>query len=174
MRLSVPADFGQHRPAKPANEHGYVKWLIVAGILGVLGAGALAFGLSDSVESELPPLFSSAATQPTANPSASAAPAATASASAALHADKAPKQSAAPETHSEKVVNDTYAHVTVRCTPVCLVLLNGRRLGASPVTDRRVSPGHYKVVAYRDDVGGRSKRVHLKAGTLSEIDFDMH
>ena len=181
---------GQRQHAKTANDQAYVKWLIVAGFIGLIVAVGLAVGLRDSEESDPPPLFSSAsaevaaatplptgtataATPVTAQPAAaSVTTSPTAEASASSSAEAA-ADSAAPKAISEEVANDGHAHVTVRCKPVCLVLLNGRRLGASPVVDLRVSPGRYKVMAYRDDVGGRSKRVHLKAGTLSEIEFDM-
>ena len=185
------------RAAAPVRSH--VRWLIAAAAVGVVGAGAIALSLDgDHHESEVPPLFTAptattstatASPAPTSHPSttgsggiaqqpppvataaASATSSAAASSSAAAGTPAPPDTTAKPS--ADTLANDSRAHVTVRCTPACIVLLNGQRLGLSPVTDRRVSPGHYKIVAYRDDVGSRSKKTHLKAGTLTEVNFNM-
>jgi hypothetical protein len=64
--------------------------------------------------------------------------------------------------------------ITVQCKPACIVMIDGLRIGVSPVVDRRISAGPHKVVGYRDDVGARVKDVTVEPGQHLLVEIAMY
>jgi hypothetical protein len=52
-------------------------------------------------------------------------------------------------------------------------LIDGTRIGVSPVKERPTTPGPHKVTAYRDGVGAKSRDVDLAPGEQATLEFSM-
>ena len=63
--------------------------------------------------------------------------------------------------------------LTVRCAPVCIVIVDGVSHGVSPLRKGRFRPGKHDVAVYRDDLGTKSARVDLQRGrhVIHEVDL---
>lgn len=96
---------------------------------------------------------------PTAAPSAAPSSAPAASAATSADADAA---------------KDNLAYLTVTCKPACLVFLDGRRVGVSPVKKKVFGAGPHKLVAYRDDVGSKTFDIELVPGEHVVQDVNMY
>ena len=64
--------------------------------------------------------------------------------------------------------------LTINCIPACIVLLNGRRFGVTPIKNKPVAPGKHRVTAYREDVGGKSFDITLKPGVPAKYEIKMY
>jgi serine/threonine-protein kinase len=96
------------------------------------------------------------------SPSVSAAPSASASA----------PEPAEPIDAAAAAAN--LAHLTVTCSPACIVLVDGRPLGASPLTKRTFGAGPHKVSGYRNDTGNKPREVMLAPGAHVTLHIDMY
>ncbi|MEM9875576.1 MAG: protein kinase [Myxococcota bacterium] len=56
------------------------------------------------------------------------------------------------------------AELTVTCEPVCIVIVDGRSRGLSPLTKTRIAPGVHTILAYRDDLGTKAVALELPRG----------
>jgi hypothetical protein len=63
--------------------------------------------------------------------------------------------------------------LTIQCQPACIVLIDGQRIGISPVKERRVAPGPHRITAYRQGVGAKVLDVEIKPGQQATYDFAM-
>ena len=53
------------------------------------------------------------------------------------------------------------------------MLLNGRRIGNSPIRKRMLVPDKHKITGYRDDVGARKITIELVPGEHEKVYIDM-
>jgi serine/threonine-protein kinase len=104
-------------------------------------------------------------TEPTAKPTATATAKPTATAPARPTAAPAASSAAAAPPPDK-------AWISVDCKPRCLVFVDGKKVGLSPVVDHQVAPGKHHVLAHRDDLGGRTKKVELAPGAREKLQID--
>ncbi len=65
------------------------------------------------------------------------------------------------------------AFLTVTCEPACIVIVDGKQVGVSPLHKRAFGAGTHSLVTYRDDTGPRKQEVTLAAGAHVVRNVDM-
>ncbi len=85
---------------------------------------------------------------------------------ATARSETTPGGSAAPSSASTdaEAAASRISYLTVTCKPVCIVFVDGKRIGVSPVRKQAFGAGSHRVVAYRDDLGGKVQTIKLAPG----------
>ncbi len=100
-------------------------------------------------------------------PSESASPAASETASAS--ASTPPAASVDPVAAASKL-----AFLTVTCKPARIVLVDGKKVGPSPVKKRTFGAGSHRITGYRDNTGPKTVTVSMEPGTHRVEHIDMY
>jgi serine/threonine-protein kinase len=79
-----------------------------------------------------------------------------------------------PEPVDPEAAADNLGFLSVSCKPACIVFVDGKRVGVSPVEKKVFGAGKHKVVAYRDDVGAKTLEITLEPGKHAAHDVDMY